>query len=101
MNEQLTARQITEWEVYNRLDPIGEDRADFRMAVITSTIMNVALSFGSGGKGKPKPKYTTVSDFLPKWGEDKEQSEQQISDKVRNVFMGMSPTRRRRKRNKE
>lgn len=102
MNEQLTARQLIEWEVYDRIDPIGEHRGDFRMAVLASTLMNIALSAFGGGKGKPKPKFTSATDFIPKWGEkEKKETAQDVGEKVRNVFMNMVPKKRKRKRKKE
>ena len=44
MLEQLTSSQVSEWMVYNRLDPIGEWRADYRIAVLCSTIANIGNS---------------------------------------------------------
>ncbi len=52
-----------EWEAYDRLDPIGEWRADFRMAKIISENVNVALS----KTGKKNIKLTAPGDYMPDW----------------------------------
>ncbi len=41
MLQRMSSRELAEWRAYDRLEPIGEPRADFRMAVLTSLIANV------------------------------------------------------------
>lgn len=38
----LTATQILEWQVYDELDPFGEERADYRSAQIVQALWNIA-----------------------------------------------------------
>lgn len=61
--EVLTSEQVSEWEAYDRLDPIGEWREDFRMASLQTTIFNLALQI----HGKKGAKLAEVKDFLPEW----------------------------------
>ena len=64
--DKLTSSQLSEWEAYDRLDPIGEWRADFHMAKMVSVITNLFLQI-YGEKGK---ELTSANDFMPKWHED-------------------------------
>lgn len=63
--DQLTSNQLSEWEAYDRLDPIGSWREDYRMASIESTLINIhnAANVSEGAKMEA----TTASDFLPIW----------------------------------
>jgi len=53
------ARQFAEWCVFESLDPSGEDRADWRAAMIASTVAN---AFRGRGQRAFKPQ-----DFMPKF----------------------------------
>ena len=65
LNDLLTPTQIDEWEAYDKLDPIGEWRADFRMAKMASVITNLFY----WAYGKPEAEPTSANDFMPKWDE--------------------------------
>jgi len=60
----LTSEQLSEWEAYDRLEPVGEYRREYHIAMIASLIHNIAQSvYGSKGKrivSKP-------TDFMPWW----------------------------------
>jgi len=79
--DQLTSAQLSEWEAYDRLDPVGEWRADFRAASLMSVITNIIHSiFHDPEKGDL---ITTVpNDFIPQWGMDEEEEEKQEEEKV-------------------
>ncbi len=66
--EQLTAAQLTEWEAYDELEPIGEQRADFRIALLCMVIKNLAISAWAS-KGT---KLATIGEFLDLMRWDKE-----------------------------
>jgi hypothetical protein len=61
--DHLTSVQLSEWEAYDRLDPIGTWREDFRMAYVSSLITNLAISI----HGKKGTKPMNIMDFMPKW----------------------------------
>jgi hypothetical protein len=48
---------LTEWQIYESIEPFGEQRADLRAGIIASVIANV-----NRGKGQ-KP--FTATDFMP------------------------------------
>ena len=48
---------MTEWQIYEAIEPFGEQRADLRAGIIASTIANV-----NRGKGQ---KAFTATDFMP------------------------------------
>jgi len=61
--DELTSRQLSEWEAYDRLDPIGEWRADFRMTYLVTNILRALY-------GKEGVEMVVPLDFMPKWDED-------------------------------
>lgn len=70
---------MSEWEAYDRMDPIGTWREDFRMAYLSSLITNLTISV----HGKKGAKQTTIMDFMPKWdslGDEKEVKVQSVED---------------------
>lgn len=84
--EKLTASQLAEWQAYDRLDPIGEARDDFRMSYLASTITNLAISIN----GKKGAKLTEVKDFLLDWDRDKPNKGTQSIEDMKAVFMGIA-----------
>jgi hypothetical protein len=77
--DELTSVQISEWEAYDRIDPVGTWREDFRMAFLSSLITNLTISV----HGKKGAKQTTLMDFMPKWeqtGEVGEVKKQSVED---------------------
>ena len=84
----LTADQLNEWEAADRLDPVGEWRADFRMAELASVITNIAIKWGAG---KKKVKLAELMDFMPQWdvkaGKDpKRQSMEEMRQALYNIY---------------
>jgi hypothetical protein len=57
MLREMDARELAEWEAYEKLEPFGEERADLRMAIMTANILN-ALRGKKGKKAK-------IKDFMP------------------------------------
>jgi len=64
----LTSAQLSEWEAYDRIDPIGSWRDDFRMAAIQSTLVNIHNACNT--KEGDSPLKSSPSDFLPIWDEE-------------------------------
>jgi hypothetical protein len=88
--DSLTGVQISEWEAYDRIDPIGEWRDDFRMAKIESLLVNIVNALYH--KEHEEPKTTTPMDFMMKWGEDVEEIEpqQQSAEEMKEVFKSIA-----------
>jgi len=98
--DQLSAKQINEWEAYDKLDPIGTWRADYRMAALSSLIMNGMIAW-SGDKEEKKP--TVPLDFMPDWGGDneKEAPQQSVEDQKRVLRALVSGQKKRLEREKD
>ena len=81
---------MSEWEAYDRLDPIGTWRDDFRMAYLSSLITNLTISV----HGKKGAKATNPIDFLPEWGEHKEsrvvESSKPLAEQIKEIFGAMA-----------
>lgn len=88
MLDQLTSKQLSEWEAYDRLDPIGSWREDFRMAYLSSLITNLTISV----HGKKGAKTTTPMEFMPEW--DREgvihEPKKQSVEEMKAIMMGIA-----------
>lgn len=84
MLDQLTSAQLSEWEAFNRLEPVGEFRRDYRIATLTSIIYNFASSFGgkSGKRVVSKPQDFMLWLDQPEKGSEKEQSVDEMKEAV-------------------
>lgn len=82
MLQQLTATQLAEWEAYNALEPIGEERADYRISFLSSLIVNLAIR----ALGKRGDKLTEVKDFVFEWDPEKHKPKQMNIDQFKAVF---------------
>jgi hypothetical protein len=54
---EVDSRELAEWMAYDRLDPLGDERADYRAAIIAATVAN-----RSRGKGE---RSYSPADFVP------------------------------------
>jgi hypothetical protein len=71
--DQLTSSQISEWEAYDRLDPIGTWRTEFAFARLSALIMNIVNKLYQ----KKGSTYTPVEpfDFMPNWSGEMKKTE--------------------------
>lgn len=53
----LTSREFADWLAFNRIEALGEERADLRMGILASTVLAPHM-----GKGKKPP---APSKFMP------------------------------------
>lgn len=60
MLRSINKRQLFEWIAYAELEPFGEDRADWRAALVASMVHNVAVD---------RKHQKKVQDFLLKFGD--------------------------------
>ena len=72
----MSSRDISEAMAYERLQPFGDARADYRAATVAHT---VAISQGMKAEGGRR---LEVSDFMPRFGE----KPKTMGDKVKEVF---------------
>lgn len=83
----LSSRQISEWEAYDKIDPIGTWREDFRTAELVSLIVNIVSKLYA--KEGHTPKETTPLDFMPDWLGEKEKQGQSV-DQMKEILMGFA-----------
>lgn len=88
----LTLEQLQEWEAYDKLDPVGTWRDDFRMAYLASLIQNIVLCLYP--KKGEKPKLTTPSDFMPVWDEElrkiKSTPKKQSPEEMKHLLLALA-----------
>jgi len=89
--DQLTSNQLSEWEAYDQIDPIGTWRDDYLMAYIASVLTNI---FNAEHCEKDKePIRTAPIDFMPIWdvAEQKKQTkikiQRQKAEDMKNILM--------------
>ena len=81
--EGITARELTEWMAYARLEPFGELRADLRAGIVAATTANVHR----GRRQRPlKPE-----DFMPyaKAERARQRNHKSLSARLRAAFSQM------------
>jgi hypothetical protein len=75
----LSFDQLNEWEAYDKIDPIGTWREDFRMAYLASIVTNLTIAV----HGKQGAKAKTAIDFMPDWsGDPKEPVKQSVDEMI-------------------
>jgi hypothetical protein len=84
---------LSEWEAYDRIDPIGTWREDFRMAYLSSLVTNLVISV----HGKKGAKTTSPMDFMPDWGEEKsKEPKKQSVEEMKEILLGIAKMQNKR-----
>ena len=78
---EVSSKEFAEWMAYHRIDPIEPLRSDFRFAMIASIIANI------GGRKKGTRAFK-IEDFMPKFGAEREQSQDEIKNNL-NLWLKM------------
>ena len=83
----MTGDQMIEWEAFDRLEPVGGYKQDFRFAQLCDLIYVLANALGGGKQVKSK-----IQDFMPWWftqylkdvaGTSRGQSAKEIRDNLK------------------
>lgn len=93
--DQLTSYQLSEWEAYDRIDPIGSWRDDFRISYIASLLTNLVIRV----HGKKGAKLTEVKEFLFDWsGEIRkgELTKKQSPEEMKAIMMAIAAGQNKR-----
>jgi hypothetical protein len=59
---RMSSRELTEWEAFTRVEPIGEEREDIRIAILSALIANTSRDI----KKKPDP-FSPVDFIIDYW----------------------------------
>ena len=89
---------MSEWEAYDRIDPIGSWRDDFRGAKLESLILNIVNQLYA--KKGDKPQITTALDFMPDWaGEGKKQEVKKVqtAEDMKKIFQEIAKVQNKKK----
>lgn len=93
MLEQLTAKQLAEWEAYSNIDPVGEWRNDFKFSYMASLITNLMIQ----AYGKKGSKMTKIEDFQLQWDTGVEtESKQQSVEEMKNILLGLAASQNKK-----
>ena len=87
--DNLTSEQLSEWEAYNKLEPIGEWLNDFRTAKLESTMVNIARTT----HGKKGIAMTRPLDFMPEWdpeGQSKDKVRKQSPEEIKAYLLNFA-----------
>jgi hypothetical protein len=84
--EYLTSAQISEWEAYDKIDPIGKVRDDYWMTYLASLITNLTIQVN----GKKGSKLTSPEEFLPVWAKEPEGEKRQSVEDMKSILMSIA-----------
>jgi hypothetical protein len=93
--DKLTSRQLSEWEAYDRIDPIGEWRGDFRGAKLEALIINIVQALFP--KKGSKPKIFNPIEFMPNWNGEVKESERQSVEEMKKVLLELASLQNKKK----
>ena len=88
----MTSSQLSEWEAYDKLDPIGEWRWEFSIANLMALIANVNRDI----KKAPNP-YKPL-DFMPQWDKEHEERPQQTAEEQKKIFLDIFSNLKKKKK---
>lgn len=84
----LNSFQLSEWQMYDRIDPIGEWRNDFRFADFEALIINtVRMLYAEKGKIVD---LVTAKDLMPEWGKVKKVEPKRNNEQIKEMFKRIS-----------
>jgi hypothetical protein len=84
---------LSEWEAYDRLDPIGTWRDDFRMAFLATLMTNLGIRI----HGKKGSKLVELSEFMPIWDQAvANQPKPQSVEDMKSVLLAIANTQKKK-----
>lgn len=75
---------------YDKIDPIGTWREDFRTAELISLIVNIVSKLYA--KKGHTPKDTNPIDFMPDWIGEKEEEQGQTTEQMKEILLAFAAT---------
>ena len=66
MLRSMSALQFAKWQVYDELDPFGEERDDYRFASICQALWNIARNVKTNPTGWPLTDFLVLFGDMPK-----------------------------------
>lgn len=81
----ISAAELEEWRAFDRISPIGDERADLQAGIIASTVFNCTP--GRKGKGKGPREFMPLLKRLSSTGET-------LSKNLRAAFMQFPKTKK-------
>ena len=100
--EELTSEQLSEWEAYDRIDPIGMWRVDFNFATLKSLLVNIAQA-QNRRKGEQLNPVAPI-DFMPDWsGElaEMKKRERQSPEEMKSLLLSFARSHNERLKKEE
>lgn len=75
---EMSAYDLAEWSAYFQMEPWGEERADLRAGIVSSTLANIH-------RGRDTPAYSPA-DFMPYQPKKRATTEEEIVRKLNNFM---------------
>jgi hypothetical protein len=86
--DQITSSQLSEWEAYDRIDPIGKWRDEYSFAVLDSLIVNIVSRLYA--KKGHTPKEVLPTEFMPNWSGEKKIARRQSVDEMKQALLSLA-----------
>lgn len=95
--DELTQKQMMEWEAFDRVQPIGGKRWDFYFAQLLMNINNLAISI----HGKKGSKQFKLEDFIPNWTGETEKPKEMSGTDIKQWFKAFAKGHNKKVREKK
>ena len=96
--DELTSAQLSEWEAYDRIDPIGTFQSSYHAAYIAMLIINTTRAV----HGKKGIKMDSILDHMPFWMKDDLEPEikKQSTEEMKQILLGIASAQNKKIANK-
>lgn len=86
--DQLTSAQASEWEAFDKIDPIGKWRDEYSFAVLDSLIVNIVSRLYA--KKGHTPKEVLPTEFMPNWSGEKRIAKRQSVEDMKQALLSIA-----------
>jgi hypothetical protein len=86
--DQITSSQLSEWEAYDKIDPIGKWRDEYSFAVLDSLIVNIVSRLYA--KKGHTPKEVLPTEFMPNWSGEKKIARRQSVEEMKQALLSLA-----------
>lgn len=81
--ERIDSRELSEWMLYERIEPFGERRADLRAAIVAAATTNAVVQ--TAPFLKKKPALVSYTDFMPQFEASEPDPEQERIERASSL----------------
>ena len=95
--EDITSAQLSEWEAFDRIDPIGKFRDELMIANFEALVLNIVNKLYA--KKGHVPKLVSPVEFMPNWSGELtklQEGKKQSVEEMKSVLMSFAKDQNKR-----